>query len=225
MNALWLRCREHALFWPAVTLILLIGAGALFNPSFLAISWQDGHLYGNLIDILNRAAPLIVVSLGMTLVIAVRGLDISVGAVVALAAAVAALLIGGGFNAGGEVASDHPLWVALGGALLVAAACGLWNGLLVVKAGMQPIVATLILMVAGRGIAQLLTGGQIITIYYAPFFTLGNGHLLGLPVALWIAVLTWVTLHLMLSRTALGLFVRAIGGNPQAARVAGVRSS
>ena len=128
-----------------------------------------------------------VVSLGMTLVIAVRGLDISVGAVVAIAAAVAALMIGGSFSASGDVASNYPLWLALGTALAVAAACGLWNGLLVVKAGMQPIVATLILMVAGRGIAQLLTGGQIITVYYPPFFTLGNGFLLGLPVALWIA--------------------------------------
>jgi simple sugar transport system permease protein len=110
-------------------------------------------------------------------------------------------------------------------ALAVAAACGLWNGLLVVKAGMQPIVATLILMVAGRGIAQLLTGGQIITVYYPPFFTLGNGFLLGLPVALWIAGSLWAALHLVMSRTALGLFVRSIGGNPEAARVAGVRSS
>ena len=90
---------------------------------------------------------------------------------------------------------------------------------------MQPIVATLILMVAGRGIAQLLTGGQIITVYYPPFFQLGNGFLLGLPVALWIAGSLWLALHLLLSRTALGLFVRSIGGNPEAARVAGVRSS
>jgi len=216
---------RHALFWPVVTLLLLLLVSSVYNPTFLKISWQDGHLYGNLIDILNRAAPLIVVSLGMTLVIAVRGLDISVGAVVALSAAVAALLIGGGFNAGGEVASDHPLWVALGGALLVAAACGLWNGLLVVKAGMQPIVATLILMVAGRGIAQLLTGGQIITVYYTPYFTLGNGFLLGLPVALWIAAAAWGVLHLAITRSALGLFIRAIGGNPEAARVAGVRSA
>ena len=113
-----------------------------------------------------------VVSLGMTLVIAVRGLDISVGAVVAIAAAVAALMIGGSFSADGRSrTASYPLWLALAAALAVAAACGLWNGLLVVKAGMQPIVATLILMVAGRGIAQLLTGGQIITVYYPPFFT------------------------------------------------------
>jgi galactofuranose transport system permease protein len=219
------RVVQHTLFWPAITLILLLMASSLFNASFLSIAWRDGHLYGSLIDILNRAAPLMIVSLGMTLVIAVRGLDISVGAVVAIAAAVAALMIGGSFNASGAVASEHPLWMALGAALLVAAACGLWNGLLVVKAGMQPIVATLILMVAGRGIAQLLTGGQIITVYYPPFFAIGNGFLLGLPVALWIAAALWIALQLLLARTALGLFVRAIGGNPEAARVAGVRSS
>jgi simple sugar transport system permease protein len=219
------RLTQHALFWPSTTLLLLLALSATLNPAFLAISWRDGHLYGNLIDILNRAAPLMVVSLGMTLVIAVRGLDISVGAVVAISAAVAALLIGGSFNASGDVASDHPLWLALGTALAVSAACGLWNGLLVVKAGMQPIVATLILMVAGRGIAQLLTDGQIITVYYAPFFTLGNGFLLGIPVALWIAAALWAALHLLLARTALGLFIRAIGGNPEAARVAGIRAA
>ncbi len=219
------RLTQHALFWPSATLLLLLLVCALFNPAFLSIAWRDGHLYGNLIDILNRAAPLMVVSLGMTLVIAVRGLDISVGAVVAIAATVAALMIGGRFDAGGDVASDHPLWEALLVALAVAAACGLWNGLLVVKAGMQPIVATLILMVAGRGIAQLLTDGQIITVYYAPFFALGNGFLLGVPVALWIAAALWAVLHLLLSRTALGLFIRAIGGNPEAARVAGIRAA
>jgi ribose/xylose/arabinose/galactoside ABC-type transport system permease subunit len=219
------RFTQHMLFWPVAALALLLVASSVFNPSFLALTWRDGHLYGSVIDILNRAAPLMVVSLGMTLVIAVRGLDISVGAVVAISAAVAALMIGGSFSATGEVQSAHPLWAALAAALAVAAACGLWNGLLVVKAGMQPIVATLILMVAGRGIAQLLTGGQIITVYYPPFFTLGNGYLLGLPVALWIAGSLWTALHLVMSRTALGLFVRSIGGNPEAARVAGVRSA
>jgi len=219
------RLLRHALFWPATTLALLLVASAIFNPSFLTLTWREGHLYGSVIDILNRAAPLMVVALGMTLVIAVRGLDISVGAVVAIAAAVAALMIGGSFDVNGTVQSKYPLWLALCSALAVAAACGLWNGLLVVKAGMQPIVATLILMVAGRGVAQLLTGGQIITVYYEPFFALGSGFLLGLPVALWIAAGIFAALHWLLTRTALGLFVRAIGGNPEAARVAGVRAA
>jgi len=219
------RLRQHALFWPVVTLVLLLAANAVLNPGFWHLEWRDGHLYGSVIDILNRAAPLAVVALGMTLVIATRGIDISVGAVVAIAAAVAALMIGGELVVKDGVqtpVSRFPMGVAIACALGVAALCGLWNGLLVARVGMQPIIATLILMVAGRGIAQLLTGGQIITVYYPPFFFLGNGYLLGLPFALFIAAAVWGGLHLAMTRTALGLFVQAIGINPSAARVAGL---
>jgi simple sugar transport system permease protein len=215
----------HHLFWPVSTLLLLLIVGAFVNPGFLRVGWFGGHLSGNLIDVLNRAAPLILVSIGMTPVIAIRGLDISVGAVVAISAAVAALLIGGSMSSGDAVQiSRFPLPVAIAGALGVALLCGIWNGLLVARAGMQPIIATLILMVAGRGIAQLITDGQILTIYYSPYFFIGNGFLLGLPFALIIAAVTALAIHFALTRTALGLFVRSIGINPVAARVAGVRS-
>jgi ribose/xylose/arabinose/galactoside ABC-type transport system permease subunit len=213
------RLLAHRLFWPALTLGLLLIVSTLVQPGFLRLSWVNGHLQGNLIDVLNRAAPLMLVSIGMTLVIAIRGLDISVGAVVAIAAAVAALLISGAHEASGLT-----LVIAIGAALAAAMLCGLWNGLLVVKAGMQPIVATLILMVAGRGIAQLVTDGQIITIYYSPYFFIGNGYVGGLPFALIIAVLVMLIAHIVLARTAMGLFIRSIGINPVAARVAGVRS-
>jgi len=146
--------------------------------------------------------------------------------VVAISAAVAALMIGGELVVKDGVQTHvtrYPMGVAIAAALVVAAICGLWNGLLVAKVGMQPIIATLILMVAGRGIAQLLTGGQIITVYYAPFFFLGNGFLLGLPFAVFIAAVVWATVHLLLTRTALGLFIQSIGINPAASRVAGVR--
>jgi len=199
---------------------------AAFNPGFWQLQWRDGHLYGSVIDILNRAAPLALVALGMTLVIATRGIDISVGAVVAISAAVAALMIGGELVVKDGVqtyVSRFPMGLALAAALLAAALCGLWNGLLVATVGMQPIIATLILMVAGRGVAQLLTGGQIITVYYAPFFFLGNGFLLGLPFAVFIAAAVWGLLHLLMTRTALGLFIQTIGINPAAARVAGLR--
>lgn len=205
---------KHPLLWPAVTLLLLVALNAFLNPGFLAIEWREGHLYGNLIDILNRAAPLALVSAGMTLVIAARGLDISVGAVVAIAAATAALVVGSTTSVGMAVAA------ALGVALL----CGLWNGTLVVGVGMQPIIATLILMVAGRGVAQLITNGQIITIYHAPYDFLGNGFLLGLPFAALLAAGVIGLLHLLLTVTPLGLFIRAIGVNPLAARIAGVRA-
>ena len=218
------RRADHAglrqLLAPLVALLALAIVGTLTSPGFLSIGWRDGHLSGQLIDVLNRAAPLMLVSLGMMMVIAVRGIDISVGAVVAIAAAVAASIIG----AAGKDAGAGALFAAIAGALGVAALCGAWNGLLVVGAGMQPIVATLILMIAGRGVAQLITGGQIITVYHAPYSYLGNGHLFGIPFALVLALLVTVALVLALARTALGLFVRAIGMNPLAAHVAGVRA-
>lgn len=214
------RAGSHHLLAPLASLAVLLLIGTLTNPAFLKIGWQDGHLQGALIDVLNRAAPLILVSLGMMMVIAIRGIDISVGAVVAISAAVAATLISHADAAAGPGA----LWMAIGGGLGVAALCGAWNGLLVVKVGMQPIVATLILMIAGRGIAQLITGGQIITIYNEPYAVIGNGFLLGVPVALLIALGLTLALHLTLTRTALGLFIRSIGLNPVAAHIAGIRA-
>ncbi|RZJ58980.1 MAG: ABC transporter permease [Acidovorax sp.] len=212
---------RHRLAWPIITLLLLLAVNTAFNASFLRIEWRDGHLYGSLIDILNRAAPLVLVSLGMTMVIATRGIDISVGAVVAIAAAVAAWMIGGSVS-GTE--SRFPLPVAILGAIAVALLCGLWNGVLVARVGMQPIIATLILMVAGRGIAQLITDGQIITIYYTPYFFIGGGYLAGLPFSLFIVAAVFAVLYLAVTRTALGLFVQAVGINPTAARVAGVQA-
>ena len=188
---------RHRLAWPLITLALLLIVNTVFNSSFLHLEWRDGHLYGSLIDILNRAAPLVLVSLGMTLVIATRGIDISVGATVAIAAAVAAWLIGGSVS-GTE--SRFPLPVAILGAIGVALLCGLWNGVLVAKVGMQPIIATLILMVAGRGIAQLITDGQIITIYYTPYFFMGGGYLAGLPFSLFVVAVVFAVLYLAITR-------------------------
>jgi len=218
---------KHRLVWPIVTLVLLLAINATFNPQFLHLSWRDGHLYGSLIDILNRAAPLVLVSLGMTLVIATRGIDISVGAVVAISAALAAWMIGGTLVVNNGVAthvSRVPMPVAIAAALGVALVCGIWNGFLVAKVGMQPIIATLILMVAGRGIAQLITNGQIITIYYAPYFFIGSGYLLGLPFSVFIVAAVYLLVSLAMSRTALGLFIQSVGINPSAARVAGVKA-
>ncbi|GAA6142084.1 ABC transporter permease [Hydrogenophaga sp. 5NK40-0174] len=217
----WRRLLSHRLSWPLTALCLLLVTNAAFNPTFLSIEWRGGHLYGSLIDILNRAAPLILVSLGMTLVIAMRGIDVSVGAVVAIAAAVGAWMIGGSLD--GET-SRFPLPVAIVGALVVAMLCGLWNGLLVAGLGMQPIIATLILMVAGRGIAQLITDGQIITVYYPPFFFLGGGYWLGLPFSLFVVAGILAMMSFALSRTALGVFVQAVGVNPSAARGSGIRA-
>ncbi len=218
---------SHRLFWPVVTLVLLCLLNWYVNPSFFHIELKSGHLYGSTIDILNRAAPLMLVAMGMTIVVAMRGIDISVGAVVAISGAVAASLIGGNLvieNGAPVYVSSVPMPLAIAGALGAALLCGLWNGVLVAGAGMQPIIATLILMVAGRGIAQLITGGQIITIYYEPFFFVGNGFLFGLPFALYLVAALSGVLLLAVKRTALGLFIQTVGINPVAARFAGLNA-
>jgi galactofuranose transport system permease protein len=207
---------RHPLLWPCLTLVLLVLLDLAHNPAFLSITILDGHLFGAPVDILNRAAPLVLVSLGMTLVIATRGIDISVGSVVAIAGATAASLL-----------AAHPSQVgtAILAALVAGLLAGMWNGLLVAAVGMQPIIATLILMVAGRGVAQLLTDGQIIPIGAKPYLFLGGGYLALVPCAVWVALAAIVFTALLVNRTALGLFIRAIGINPVATRLAGLRSN
>jgi galactofuranose transport system permease protein len=210
---------RHPLIRPLAALALLLLVDLIAIPGFFQLTVRDGHLYGSLVDILNRAAPLMLAALGMTLVIATRGIDISVGAVVALSGTVAAMLVGGAPEA------HTPLLVALAAAMGAALLCGLWNGVLVAGLGLQPIVATLILMVAGRGLAQLFTDGQIITVYHAPYFFLGGGYFLGLPFSLSVVALVFAVIALIMRNTALGLFIQAVGINPVAARLAGLRTA
>ncbi len=205
----------HPLLRPVAALLILLLIDAVLLPGFWHLEIKDGHLYGPLIDILNRAAPLMLAALGMSLVIATRGIDVSIGAVVAISATVAAMAV----NAG------QPLAVAYAAAMGAALLCGAWNGLLVAGLKLQPIIATLILMVAGRGLAQLLADGQILTVYREDFFVLGGGYLLGLPVSLWsVAMLALATITL-LRKTALGLFIQAVGLNPVASRLTGLRTA
>lgn len=215
-------------FWSIATLVLLLAWNLIANPQFFAISVRDGHLYGSLIDILNRASPLMIIAMGLTLVVATHGIDISVGAVVAISGAVAAAMIGGELvlsgGTGMEDVTRFPLPLVIAGALGVSLVCGMWNGALVSVFGMQPIIATLILLGTGRGVAQLITHGQIITIYYSPFYEIGNGFLLGIPLSLFIVAVVAAVMMLLTRRTALGLFIEAIGINPVASRLTGVRA-
>ncbi|WP_414692381.1 galactofuranose ABC transporter, ATP-binding protein YtfT [Pantoea sp. UBA4549] len=194
----------------ALILVLLIDS--LVANNFFAIHIQDGRLFGSPIDILNRAAPVALLAVGMTLVIATGGIDLSVGAVMAIAGATAATLTVAGHSLSVIVL------VTLGTGLL----CGLWNGVLVALLKIQPFVATLILMVAGRGVAQLITQGQIVTFNSESLAWFGSGSLLWLPVPVWITLLVALAVWLLTRKTALGLFIEAVGINLRAARNAGV---
>ncbi|MEQ9889224.1 galactofuranose ABC transporter, ATP-binding protein YtfT [Pectobacterium zantedeschiae] len=195
-----------------LALVAILLVDSMVAPNFFALHIQDGRLFGSLIDILNRGAPVALLALGMTLVIATGGIDLSVGAVMAIAGATAATL----------TAAGHPLPSVLLTALLVGALCGLWNGFLVAVLQIQPIVATLMLMVAGRGIAQLITEGQIITFDNAGLATLGSGTLFYLPMPVIIASVTLLALWALTRKTALGLFIESVGINLRSARNAGV---
>ena len=197
-----------------IILGIVLGLNVLAFPDFFHVEMKNGRLFGNLIDVLNRGAPTALLCLGMTLVIATKGIDLSVGAVMAIAGATAASLV---------VDGNH--WsVAVIGALSVGALCGLWNGFLVAFLRIQPIVATLVLMVAGRGIAQLITEGTILTFLDPGLIHLGAGTVQGIPTP----VLIWVTLGLFVAffvrRTALGMLIEAIGINEASSRLAGINS-
>jgi galactofuranose transport system permease protein len=202
--------------WPLAGIALLLIANLILKPGFLNITVLDGHLYGLPIDVLNRGAKTLILALGMTLVIATGGVDLSVGSVVAITGAVAAALIGQGTDS---------LALIVAGALGAGALAGLANGLLVARLGVQPIVATLILMVAGRGVAQVLTDGQVLIIKHPGFDFLGNGFVLGLPFTIVCATLLYLAAHTALRRTAGGMFIEAVGDNPEASRFAGLATA
>jgi simple sugar transport system permease protein len=223
------RMRESRLFWPLVAMALILLFDAIYAPSFFKIGILDGHLYGNLIDVMVDGAPLALVSLGMTLVIATGGIDLSVGAVIAISAAMGAVLINpalGNRLITNDIltadATNTPLGLIVLADLAAGTLCGLWNGLLVSRARIQPMVATLILMVAGRGIAQLITNGQIMTIYYTPYFWFGNGYILGLPVSIYIVAVVFILAWLIVRKTSIGMFVESVGVNPVSTYYSGI---
>lgn len=208
------------LFWPIATLAALLVLNVIVEPQFFSLRVQDGHLFGSVIDILRNGAPTVLVALGMTLVIATRGIDLSVGAIVAICGALACSMI---------AASPHPgdvstVLLAVGASLVMAIVLGLWNGLLVAVIGIQPIIATLILMTAGRGLAMLITEGQIITVTSAPYKVIGGGYWLALPASILIAAAMFAITAVLTRKTALGMLIESVGINPEASRLAGVRS-
>jgi ribose/xylose/arabinose/galactoside ABC-type transport system permease subunit len=211
---------RHRLFWPVAILILLLASNLFFTPDFFSIDVRQGHLYGSLIDIARFGAPLILVALGMTLVIATGGIDLSVGSVVAICGALACLRISGQRDQNGVAG----VLAAVGLALLLALALGLWNGLLVAGLGIQPIIATLVLMVAGRGVAQLITGGQIVTVNSSPYKLIGGGYWLTVPFSILVALAVFALALLLTRRTALGLLIEAVGGNAEASRLSGINA-
>lgn len=206
--------------WPLVALTVLAVFNAFFTIDFFELKWLDSHLFGIPIDILKNGSYVMLLAMGMTLVIATRGVDLSVGAVMAISGAAAAVLI-----------REHeaPLILVLAIPIGIALLAGVWNGTLVSIFKVQPLVATLVLMVAGRGVAMLITKGFRPTItrqYYAydQFVYIGNGFLFKLPFAVTIVAVMFALTALLTRKTALGMFIESVGDNDTASRYAGVNA-
>ncbi len=228
----WRKATESKLFFPLTALAIILLFDLIFVPNFFAIQVRDGNLYGNLIDIMRSGSTVILLAIGMTLVIATGGVDLSVGAVMAIAASVAALMMNPYVLAtqlsaeNQRLVSDpnftaQPLWLVIVVTLIVASICGLWNGVLVSYARIQPMVATLILMIAGRGIAQLITNGVRIQIFYDPYSFIANGWVI-VPFPLYIVAVVFALTWFLTRRTAIGLFIESVGVNARSSFFSGI---
>ena len=223
---------ESRLFFPSLALAAILLFDFIVIPGFFSVTIKDGHLFGSLVDILRNGAPIMLLAIGMTLVIATGGVDLSVGAVMAIAASVAAIMMNP-VIIGVELPPNllqfindpnftySPLWAVILVTLIVASLCGVWNGLLVAYGKIQPMVATLILMIAGRGIAQLITNGLRIQIFYEPYAFIGNGWLV-LPFSLYIVAFVFVMIWILTRKTAIGMFIESVGISSRASFFSGI---
>lgn len=187
-------------------LVALVGLVAVF--SFLAPNFASTS---NLWNVLLQVSTVLLVAVGMTMVIATGGVDLSVGSVMAVAAALAATNL------------DRGIPVAILIAILGALVVGLINGFLIARYRIQPFVVTMATLIAGRGLAQVISNdGQLVSIFNPRFEFLGKGHLGPIPTQVIVALVAVGLGAFALKATPWGRYVLAAGGNPAAARLAGV---
>lgn len=221
----WKKLTSMRLFMPIVCLLAVLLVNVIKTPDFFKVSLENGVLSGYVIIVINRASELVILAIGMTLVTAASGgQDISVGAIMAVAAAVCCQILSGGPASVTELAA--PIIIAMLAALLVSALCGAFNGFLVAKLNIQPMVATLILYTAGRGIAQLVTKGQITYIRVDSYKVFG-GYIgkCPIPTPIFLAIIVILIVQLVLKKTALGLYIESVGINGTASRLVGLNST
>ncbi len=202
-----------------VLIAIILICGIISGGDFFKITIVDGHFYGRLIDILRNGSKYAILAVGMTMALGTGGTDISVGSVMAISGAIACSIVDERILAGlgGNVA------IAVLLALLAGALCGAWNGFMVAKLKVQPMVATMILLTAGRGIAQLIADGKIVTITSEPYYLISGGYFLGLPVPMYIAIGVIILFLLLTKGTAFGMQVESIGVNQESSRLSGIK--
>lgn len=190
-------------------LFIMLGATVVFtmsNPRFASLA--------NLQTILIAAAPLALIAFGQTLVILTAGIDLSVGSIISLSAMTASWMIMDGHTS---------MWVAVAAAIAVGLAVGAVNGILVAVLHVPPFVATLATLTAGSGLAYVVGSGAPITGLPNSYGDLANARILGFQLPVWIAVFGFVVLVVVMRRTTYGTRIYAVGGNPVASQIAGIK--
>jgi len=184
--------------------------------------WPTFLLADNLRNIANQISVIAILAIGMTMVIIAGGIDLSVGSLIALSAVLAAWLIAA---FGGTGATALTLWVSCAVAIIVCGAIGAFSGWMITSFRIPPFIATLAMMQVAAGVAYIIAQGK--PIYQIPdsFITLGRGAepLLRIPYAVLLMALLYVAAHVIMTRTTLGRYIYAVGGNSEAARLAGIR--
>ena len=195
-----------------VAFLALILFNVAVTPNFL--SWQTLNVN------LTQVATIVIVATGMTLVIATGGIDLSVGSLMAISGALAPMIFMGQFFPVENIAFAVALALLL--PVVVAGLFGLFNGLLVTRFSIQPIIATLVLFIAGRGIAQVMTNGNLQVFKNDGFQFIAMGRIAGIPAQVVLMILIVVLASAMIRYTVIGRQIIAVGGNEKAARLTGI---
>ena len=214
---------KQPLFLPIFCMILVLLINLVKSPAFFSIKIQDGVLFGRIIDILNRGSEIAILAVGQTLVVAVSaGTDISVGSVMSLSACSCCMLLAGYGNSS-VTTLMVPMGVGMLFGIFMGGVCGAFNGALVSKLKIQPMVATLILFTAGRSIAAWINENRLPVINDPTFAYYGN-YIPGviLPTPVFIALICVAVIFLILKFTNLGLYSQAVGINPHSSRLNGI---
>ena len=195
-----------------VAFLALIAFNVAVTPNFL--SWQTLNVN------LTQVSTIVIVAVGMTLVIATGGIDLSVGSMMAIAGAIAPMIFLGTLFPIPSAALAVVLALTI--PVVIAALFGWFNGMLITRYSIQPIVATLVLFIAGRGIAQVLTNGNLQVFKNEGFQFIGLGRIAGVPAQVLIMIVVVAAAAFLVRRTGLGRQIIAVGGNEKAARLAGI---
>ncbi|ELK1815568.1 ribose ABC transporter permease [Vibrio cholerae] len=191
-----------------IALLFLVVVVSFLNPNFFTVD--------NLLNILRQTSVNAIIAVGMTLVILIAGIDLSVGSVLALCGAFAATL----------VAMEVPVLVAVPTALLAGAALGAISGIIIAKGKVQAFIATLVTMTLLRGVTMVYTDGRPISTGFTDtadtFAWFGTGYALGIPVPVWLMVVVFAGAWYLLNHTRFGRYVYAVGGNESATRLSGI---